>query len=101
MRFLAGEAFPARYREGAFIARRGGGSRVHYLGFDVVFVPFADGRPAGSIEPFLTGFIADDARGEVYGRPVDVVELGDGSLLVSDDAGQAIWRVSWVGDASR
>jgi glucose/arabinose dehydrogenase len=101
LRFLRGTAFPASYRDGAFIARRGGGSRTRYLGFDVVFVPFAAGRPTGAVEPFLGGFIADDARGEVYGRPVDVVELPDGSLLVSDDAGQAIWRVSWVGDAPR
>jgi glucose/arabinose dehydrogenase len=64
-------------------------------------VPFAAGRPTGVVEPFLGGFIADDARGEVYGRPVDLAELSDGSLLVSDDAGQAIWRVRWVGDAAR
>lgn len=101
LHFLTGKAFPARYREGAFIARRGGGGRTRYLGFDVVFVPFAGGSPTGAIEPFLTGFVADDVRAEVYGRPVDVVELPDGSLLVSDDAGQAIWRVSWVGDGSR
>jgi glucose/arabinose dehydrogenase len=101
LRFLRGTAFPERYRSGAFVARRGGGSRTRYLGFDVVFVPFAAGRPTGAVEPFLGGFIADDARGEVYGRPVDLAELPDGSLLVSDDAGQAIWRVSWVGDAAR
>jgi glucose/arabinose dehydrogenase len=101
LHFLTGQAFPGRYREGAFIARRGGGSRTRYLGFDVVFVPFAAGSPTGAIEPFLTGFVADDARAGIYGRPVDVAELPDGSLLVSDDAGQAIWRVSWVGDGPR
>jgi glucose/arabinose dehydrogenase len=101
LRFLRGSAFPARYRNGAFIARRGGGSRVRYLGFDVVFVPFANGRPTGAVEPFLTGFVPDLAATRVYGRPVDVAELIDGSLLVSDDAGRAVWRVSWVGDAAR
>lgn len=101
LRFLRGQGFPARYRQGAFIARRGGGSRVRYLGFDVVFVPFAEGRPTGVVEPFLTGFVPDPASPRVYGRPVDLAELPDGSLLVSDDAGRAIWRVSWVGDAAR
>jgi glucose/arabinose dehydrogenase len=99
--FLRGSAFPDRYRSGAFVARRGGGSRVRYLGFDVVFVPFADGVPTGEIEPFLTGFVPDPASPRVYGRPVDVAELPDGSLLVSDDAGRAVWRVAWTGDAAR
>jgi glucose/arabinose dehydrogenase len=101
LRFLQGTGFPERYRQGAFIARRGGGSRVRYLGFDVVFVPFAGGRPTGVVEPFLTGFVPDPAGTAVYGRPVDVAELPDGSLLVSDDAGRAVWRVSWAGDAPR
>jgi glucose/arabinose dehydrogenase len=91
--FYRGVAFPERYRRGAFIARRGGGSRAAFLGFDVVFVPFADGSPAAAPEAFLTGFIADNGKARVYGRPVGLAELPDGSLLVADDAGNTVWRV--------
>lgn len=95
LHFYRGTAFPEHYRHGAFIARRGGGSRREFLGFDVVFVPFADGRPA-AVEPFLTGFIADNARAEVHGRPAGLAELPDGSLLVADDAGNTLWRVEYA-----
>lgn len=97
MHFYRGERLPERYRGGLFIARRGGVGRVQPVGFDVVFVRFRDGNPAGSPEPFLSGFVADATRGEVYGRPVDVAELADGSLLVADDGGNVIWRVSYTG----
>jgi len=90
-------SWPARYREGAFIARRGGGGRVRYLGYDVVYAPFREGVPAGDVESFLTGFVADYDRATVYGRPVDLLELADGALLVSDDAGDVIWRVDYAG----
>lgn len=90
--------WPARYDEGAFIARRGGGGRVRYMGYDVVFVPFRGGVPSGAVEPFLTGFVADYDRATVYGRPVDVAALPGGALLVADDAGNVIWRVDPVTD---
>lgn len=93
LHFYRGASFPARYRAGAFVARRGGGSRVELLGFDVLFVPFAAGAPSAAPEGFLTGFVADPARGQVYGRPVGLAELPDGSLLVADDAGNTLWRV--------
>jgi glucose/arabinose dehydrogenase len=54
-----------------------------------------DGRSTGGYEDFVTGFIADD--GNVWGRPVATLELGDGSLLLSDDASNTIWRISYVG----
>jgi glucose/arabinose dehydrogenase len=92
--FRRGPAWPAPWAQGAFVARRGGGGRVRYLGYDVAFVPFARGAPTGAVEPFLTGFVASYERGEVYGRPVDVAEAGDGALLVSDDGANVIWRVS-------
>ncbi len=92
--FYAGSAFPERYRGGAFVARRGGGSRTRVLGFDVLFVPFAGGRPAGPPEPFLTGFLPDPAVPRVHGRPVGLALLPDGSLLVADDAGNTVWRVA-------
>ncbi len=89
------EGFPERYRGGAFIARRGGGSREEFLGFDVLFVPFKAGVPSGAPEAFLDGFIADNATARVYGRPVGLAELPDGSLLVADDAGNTLWRVAY------
>ncbi len=98
LRFYRGRDFPEKYRRGAFVARRGGVGRAEFLGYDVVFIPFENGAPTGVIEPFLTGFIADRKLGTVHGRPVAVAELADGSLLVTDDAGNAVWRVSYAGD---
>ena len=95
--FYRGEQFPERYRHGAFVARRGGVSRAHFLGIDVVFLPFEDGVPTGRVEPFLTGFIADLDEGTVHGRPVGLAMLPDGSLLVTDDAANVIWRVAYSG----
>jgi len=95
LKFYRGEQFPARYRSGAFVARRGGVGRAEFLGYDVVFVPFENGAPTGMVELFLTGFIADRALGTVHGRPVAIEEMDDGSLLISDDAGNSVWRVSY------
>lgn len=94
LQFRRGAGWPGRYAAGAFVARRGGGGRVRYIGYDVVFVPFRDGGPVGDVEPFLQGFVADYDKAEVYGRPVDVAELADGSMLVADDGANVIWRVS-------
>jgi glucose/arabinose dehydrogenase len=60
----------------------------------VVFVPFADGRPAGPPEDFLGGFIQDGKASTVHGRPVGLAVLQDGSLLVTDDGANCIWRVT-------
>ena len=67
--------------------------RSSFAGCKVLFVPFRDGKPAGPPEDFLTGFIANAQSGEVSGCPVDVALLPDGSLLVSDDAGNTAWRI--------
>lgn len=98
LRFYRGEQFPEKYRSGAFVARRGGVGRADFLGYDVVFIPFENGAPTGEVESFLTGFIADRDLGTVRGRPVGVAELTDGSLLISDDAGNTIWRVRYIGN---
>lgn len=97
LRFYRGDVFPPRYRGGAFVARRGSVGRSELRGYDVLYIPFADGRPSGPPEPFLTGFIADPAAGTVYGRPVYVAETTDGALLLSDDAAGMIWRVRYAG----
>ncbi|PWC29802.1 PQQ-dependent sugar dehydrogenase [Teichococcus aestuarii] len=89
-----GDGFPARYRGGAFVAQRGSWNRVPFSGYQLAFIPFADGRPSGPLEPFLTGFMPDSGTGETYGRPVGVIEDGRGALLVTDDTGNRIWRVA-------
>ncbi|GAA0538109.1 PQQ-dependent sugar dehydrogenase [Chitinophaga japonensis] len=92
--FYDGSTFPDRYRSGAFIGQRGSWNSSVLAGYKVVFVPFSNGQPAGPPENFLTGFIADSADARVYGRPVGVAVAADGALLVADDAGNTVWRVS-------
>jgi glucose/arabinose dehydrogenase len=91
--FYRGTSFPARFRGGAFIGQHGSWNRSKFSGYAVTFVPFANGRPSGAMQPFLTGFIASEERSEVHGRPVGIAMLADGSLLVADDAGNRVWRV--------
>jgi glucose/arabinose dehydrogenase len=95
--FYSGRRFPARYRGGAFIAQRGSWNRTELAGYRVAFLPFRNGTPAGPMEEFLTGFVVPGGGREVFGRPVGLAELPDGSLLVSDDASNVIWRVRWDG----
>jgi glucose/arabinose dehydrogenase len=89
--FYEGTALPQRYRGGAFIGQHGSWNREPRSGYKVLFVPFSAGKPAGKPEEVLTGFI--DA-GAALGRPVGVVVDGRGALLVADDVGNTIWRVS-------
>ncbi|VTT98746.1 l-sorbosone dehydrogenase : L-sorbosone dehydrogenase OS=Cystobacter fuscus DSM 2262 GN=D187_007931 PE=4 SV=1: GSDH [Gemmataceae bacterium] len=92
--FYTGEAFPEKYRGGAFVGQRGSWNRSKFAGYRVAFVPFSNGKPTAGPEDFLTGFIANND--EVYGRPVCVCVAPDGALLVSDDASNRIWRVAPV-----
>lgn len=90
--FYTAEQFPQKYRGGAFVGQRGSWNRSQFSGYRVAFVPFKDGKPAGPPEDFLTGFIANES--EVYGRPVCTCVAPDGSLLVTDDVTDRIWRVA-------
>lgn len=92
--FYEGNKFPAPYNSGAFVGQHGSWNRSQLSGYKVVFVPFVNGKPSGKPQDFLTGFIADEAKSEVYGRPVGVAVMKDGSLLVADDASKTIWRVA-------
>ncbi len=92
--FYRGQGFPSRYHQGAFIGQHGSWNRKELSGYKVVFVPFSNGRPSGPPEDFLTGFIANADKSEVYGRPVCVAFLTDGSMLVTDDVSNVIWRVA-------
>ena len=80
--FYRGTMFPERYRGGAFIGQHGSWNRSKFSGYRIAFVPFKDGNPSGPPEDFVTGFIANEERKEVYGRPVGVAMLRDGSLLI-------------------
>jgi len=87
-------AFGAPYAGGLFIGQHGSWNRSVLSGYKVVFVPFGNGKPTGPMQEFLTGFIADEKSSKVYGRPVGVVFTQNGALLVTDDAGKTIWRIT-------
>ena len=95
--FYTGNQFPQRFRNGGFVALHGSWNRSVASGYKVVFFPMVNGKP-GPIEDFLTGFLASDGANdtsiEQWGRPVGVTVARDGSLLVSDDTGNRIWRIS-------
>jgi glucose/arabinose dehydrogenase len=86
--------FPEKYRNGAFITQHGSWNRSILSGYKVIFVPFKNGKPSGAPEDFLTGFIDDLSKSEVYGRPVGIALLQDGSMLISDDVSNIIWRIT-------
>ncbi|MEN4761133.1 sorbosone dehydrogenase family protein [Chryseobacterium sp. C39-AII1] len=93
--FYTANQYPQKYRNGAFIGQHGSWNRSSLVGYQVAFVPFTNGKASKSYAPFLSGFIANEAKGEVYGRPVGVLQTSDGSLLVADDVGGIVWRVSY------
>ncbi|WP_269713314.1 PQQ-dependent sugar dehydrogenase [Caulobacter sp. NIBR2454] len=92
--FYEGATFPARYTAGAFVGQHGSWNRKPPSGYKVAFVPFANGMPSGAAEDFLTGFLSP--KGDAWGRPVGVAVDGRGALLVADDVGNIIWRVTPV-----
>ncbi|MCE7053594.1 sorbosone dehydrogenase family protein [Algoriphagus sp. AGSA1] len=96
--FYEGESFPEDYRNGAFVGQHGSWNRENLAGYKVVFVPFENGKPSGEPQDFLTGFVSDSDKSEVFGRPVDVSVLPDGSLLVNDDSGNTLWKVAFTGN---
>ncbi len=90
--FAANESWPLQLRQGAFAGLHGSWNRKPHSGYKVVFVPFKDGRPVDKPVDVLTGFLSTD--GEALGRPVGVAIDKRGGLLVADDVGNIIWRVS-------
>ncbi len=83
-----------KYAGGMFIGQHGSWNRSVPSGYKVVFVPFKNGMPSGAPQDFMTGFMADTSANRVYGRPVGVAFATDGSMLVADDSGKKIWRIS-------
>jgi glucose/arabinose dehydrogenase len=100
--FYDGAQFPAEYRGDAFVALKGSWNRSEPTGYKIVRVRFKDGRPEGSYENFVTGFwVSGQHRAEVWGRPAALAVMKDGSLLIADDTGGTIWRVSYTGPEDR
>ena len=96
--FYEGEQFPPEYKGHAFVALKGSWNRSQPTGYKVVRVPFKDGKPEGYYENFATGFwVSGEQRAEVWGRPAALAVAKDGSLLVADDTGGTIWRISYTG----
>ena len=93
--FYTGKMFPPEYQGGALIARHGSWNRSKRVGYDVAFLPFKNARPAGELRDFLSGFMVSPDSGDVWGRPVGLLQLADGSLLMTDDGGRKIWRVAY------
>jgi glucose/arabinose dehydrogenase len=93
MVFYDGKQFPAECREHAFAAQHGSWNRSRRTGYKVIRVPTSNGKATGEYIDFLTGFVTPD--GDVWGRPVGVAVGKDGALLVTDDGGNCVWRVSY------
>jgi len=98
--FYDKQQFPSPWH-GAFIAEHGSWNRRVRTGYQVVFVPFHNGSPAGEPRSFFYGFVPDPTRKKVYGRVVGVAVAADGALLISDDGSKQIWRVSYGPNATK
>ncbi|WP_460117080.1 PQQ-dependent sugar dehydrogenase [Pseudomonas sp. S2_C03] len=90
--FAEGNTLPAQFKEGAFVGQHGSWNRKPHSGYKVIFVPFSAGKPSGAPVDVLTGFLNDEEK--AMGRPVGVVIDQQGDLLVADDVGNKVWRVS-------
>jgi glucose/arabinose dehydrogenase len=98
MTFYTAQQFPAAYHGYAFAAEHGSWNRARRTGYKVVCVPVHDGKPTGEYDDFLTGFVVDTEN--VWGRPVGVTVDNQGSLIVTDDGGNCVWRVRYAGGTS-
>ncbi|GAB1595673.1 PQQ-dependent sugar dehydrogenase [Lysobacter claricitrinus] len=91
--FSDANALPAHYQRGAFVSEHGSWDRSPLSGYIVAFVPFKDGKPTGLPQTVVSGFYSKDQK-QLYGAPVGLAKDRDGALLVADDVGNAVWRVS-------
>ena len=95
--FYEGNMFPGDYKGDAFVALHGSWNRASRTGYKIVRIRFKNGKPIGGYDDFVTGWMLGEDNPEVWGRPVGVLVAKDGSLLIADDAGNKIWRVSYSG----
>jgi len=95
--FYTGKMFPAKYQGGMFVALHGSWNRAARQGYKIAFIPFKGRAATAGPEDFLSGWMLAPDKKEVWGRPVGLLQMPDGSLLVSDDGGRKVWRISYKG----
>jgi glucose/arabinose dehydrogenase len=95
--FYTGKMFPAKYQGGMFVALHGSWNRAARQGYKIAFIPFKGRAAAAGPEDFVSGWMLAPDKKEVWGRPVGLLQMPDGSLLVTDDGGRKIWRISYKG----
>jgi glucose/arabinose dehydrogenase len=95
--FYTGNQFPGKYKDGLFLAFHGSWNRSERVGYQIAFIPFKDGKPSLGPQDFLTGWLISPDDRRVWGRPVGLLQMPDGSLLVSDDGAKKLWRISYEG----
>jgi len=95
--FYTGKMFPAKYQGGMFVALHGSWNRAARQGYKIAFIPFKGRTATAGPEDFLSGWMLAPDKKEVWGRPVGLLQMPDGSLLVSDDGGRKVWRISYKG----
>ena len=95
--FYTGKQFPAEYQGGAFLCFHGSWNRSMRVGQSIGFIPFKDGKPSGPLTEVVKGWMLAPDKREVWGRPVGLLQLPDGSLLISEDGNRTIWHLSYTG----
>ena len=95
MVFYQGSMFPRDYRGDAFVALHGSWNRNERTGYKIICIRFRNGKPVGGYDDFLTGWMLDPKSKDVWGRPVGLLVLNDGSMLITDDGANKIWRVTY------
>ena len=95
--FYEGKMFPKDYRGDAFVALHGSWNRSKRTGYKIIRIHFRGGKPVGGYDDFLTGWMLDENSRDVWGRPVGLLVLPDGSMLITDDGANKIWRVTYRG----
>jgi len=95
MVFYQGQMFPSEYRGDAFVALHGSWNRTKRTGYKIIRIRFKNGKPVGGYDDFITGWLLGQDRREVWGRPVGLLVLRDGSMLITDDGANKIWRVTY------
>jgi glucose/arabinose dehydrogenase len=93
--FYTGTQFPQKYRGGMFVAMHGSWNRSQRQGYKIAFIPFKDRMATAGPEDFVSGWMLAPDKKEVWGRPVGLLQMPDGSLLVTDDGGRKVWRISY------
>jgi glucose/arabinose dehydrogenase len=97
IQFYTGKMFPAKYQGGMFVALHGSWNRSQRQGYKIAFIPFKNRMATAGPEDFVSGWMLAPDKKEVWGRPVGLLQMPDGSLLVSDDGGRKLWRISYKG----